>query len=167
MKYIIYIVLINLSNSYCLFGLNSQDTIIIPQITIIEKKQDNFQIDLKLVDSVFISNNLNSSLSEILLKSTSLYSRTYGPGLIASYGIRGSNSAETLVRWNGFTVNNIMLASSDISLFSLASNSKINIDKNSFLPGGIGGSISIVEDVSNDKNKISTSISYSSLNNLN
>jgi len=156
-----------LSNSYCLFALNLQDTIIIPQVTITEKKHENFQIDLKLVDSVFISNNLNSSLSEILLKSTSLYSRTYGPGLIASYGIRGSNSAETLVRWNGFTVNNIMLASSDISLFSLSSNSKINIDKNSFLPGGIGGSISIEDDLSNDKNKISSSISYSSLNNLN
>ena len=156
-----------MSNSYCLSGLNVQDTVRIPQITITEKKQENFQVVLKLVDSVSIANNLDYSLSEILLKNTSLYSRTYGPGLIASYGIRGSNSAETLVLWNGFSVNNIMLASSDISLLSISSNSQIGIDKNSILPGGIGGSISIDDNLDFDKNKALSAFSYNSLKNLN
>ena len=166
LKYILYIILINLCNLFYFPVLNSQDTVAIPSITITEQKYQRFQANIKLVDSVSITNNLNYSLSDLVLKNTSLYSRTYGPGLIASYGIRGSNSSETIVRWNDFTVNNIMLASADVSLLSATENSKIFIGKNDFETGGIGGSISVNSDISKKANKMYASFNYNTLRNL-
>ncbi|HHH53376.1 MAG TPA: Plug domain-containing protein, partial [Bacteroidetes bacterium] len=165
MKLVLSIVLLFLFSRIPAQIPKSPGTIDIPQITIIDKKLENFQIDNKLIDSTFVINNLNTSLADIILKNTSLYSRTYGPGLIASYGIRGSNSSETVVLWNDFPLNNIMLASADVSLLAINSYSKIKILKNNFISGGIGGTINI-EDGATDNVSGNIGLSYSSLLNF-
>ncbi len=166
MKVVSFIILFLSTGSLFAQIKKVKDTISIPKIVIVDEKHSIFQINRKLVDSTFMMNNTSSSLADILLKNTSLHSRSYGPGLITSYGMRGGNSSETTVVWNGFSINNIMLASTDISLLTVSPNSKISIDKNNFIIGGIGGSIRIDDNILVNKNKTIFNINYNSLNNL-
>lgn len=122
-------------------------------------------IDNKLNDSLFAINNINYSLTEVLMKNTSLYTRTYGPGLIASYGIRGSNSAQTKVVWNDFNLNNSMIGSTDVSLLNVAE-TIIDIDKNNLYSGGIGGTIILNDKMPVRSNSVLANISYNSMRNF-
>ncbi len=86
------------------------------EITITAKKKVEEQAVTKtIVDSVQIAQSANSSLSELLSKSTPIFVKTYGQGSTATVSFRGTGASHTQVEWNGLNINNPMLGQVDFS----------------------------------------------------
>jgi iron complex outermembrane receptor protein len=94
------------------------DTIHLKQVTIAGLKQQNkpegsFQ---QSIDSITLMQYQDATLAELLNDASSVFIKTYGPSGIASASSRGGNASHTAVIWNGFNINNPMLAQTDFSL---------------------------------------------------
>lgn len=117
------------------------------EVTIIENKQQTVQTSKKTInlDTLILKNYQNSSLGELLSQQSTIHIKTYGNGNIASTSIRGGNSSQTAVLWNGLNIQNPRLGMSDLSLLpSLAfDNIALEYGGGSALwgSGAMGGSI--------------------------
>ena len=109
------------------------------------------------IDSVLLSQSLNSSLAELLSKETPLFVKSYGMGSMATVSFRGTTSSHTQVKWNGLKINNPMLGQVDFSQLPVWM-----IDKVEILHGGsslvegsgaLGGSIHLQSSVYAKKQK--------------
>ena len=68
------------------------------------------------LDSARRTGMLHTSLGEVLGMISPVALKQYGPAGIGTSSIRGGSAAHTSVLWNGFPLNNPMLAQSDLSL---------------------------------------------------
>ena len=109
------------------------------------------------IDSVLLSQSVNSSLAELLSKETPVFVKSYGMGSMATVSFRGTAPSHTQVKWNGLKINNPMLGQVDFSQLPVWM-----IDKAHILHGGsslvegsgaLGGSIHLQSSVHAKKQK--------------
>lgn len=86
-----------------------------------------------------------SALGEALSFNTPIFIKTYGPGGVATSSFRGGNASQTAVMWNGFNLQNAMLAQTDLSLIPSIVFDEIGVEYGSssslFGSGAVAGSI--------------------------
>jgi vitamin B12 transporter len=75
-----------------------------------------------------------------------IYIRKYGPGLSYSLSVRGSNSAQVELLWNGLSLNSPMQGQSDLALLQFSEGNSIVFDPNNFVYG-LSGAISIMDQI--------------------
>lgn len=86
------------------------DVIVVSKKSVVEAA-----VTKTVVDSVEIAQSANSSLADLLTKSTPLFIKTYGQGSVATVSFRGTGASHTQVDWNGININNPMLGQVDFS----------------------------------------------------
>lgn len=105
------------------------------------------------------------SISQILNASGSLNVRSYGPSSLATSTMRGGNSNQTAINWNGFSINNPVNGLFDFNLLPsfMFDQIMINPGISSSIQGsgGIGGGINL-QNNSDNKSEISSFLSLSS-----
>ncbi|MHB8260838.1 MAG: TonB-dependent receptor plug domain-containing protein [Bacteroidia bacterium] len=117
----------------CCLGFSQQrvDTMLLNEVRItdyrIKKSNDNFS--QTKIDSNSQAAFLTSSMAQMLLQQNGCLVKAYGPGNIASLGIRGSTAQQTAVVWNGININNPMLGQADISLLPVGFFNAISLQK--------------------------------------
>lgn len=98
------------------------DTIIgfIP-ILLIEKRLPNVALGQAIhrFDSNTLQGLPNASLSDALLQTGGLYIKHYGPGRLATAGVRGSSAQQTAILWDDIPIMDPMLGQLDLSLLPL------------------------------------------------
>lgn len=150
---------------YCLFPLfafGQLDTVIaIPTVEISAKKirKQPVGTQLKKWDAKKINALPAQNIAELLSTESGTFIKSYGSGSLATSSIRGGSAGQTLVLWNGFSLQSPMLGLLDLSLLPLGSSEEISLQKggNSALwgSGAIGGVISL-NNKSDFHNKIFT-----------
>lgn len=109
---------------------------------------------------VFDSLNLKrisntNDLTMLLSRQAPMHFKHYGPGLLATPTFRGGDANHTQVLWNGLPINSPMLGTIDISTLPVSTFNTISIlganASNLHSTGGLGGSISLEQDVSYNK----------------
>lgn len=150
-------------NICVLFSQN--DTLKIQEVSIIEEAPVNISnTENTLIDSVYLQENEQGSLSSILSKHSPLFIKNYGQGSLSSSSYRGANSAHSSVLWNGISISSPMLGQSDFSLIPNIVIDEINFEHgvNSFAnnSGNFGANI-ILKNSVNWNNKQHIEINYS------
>ena len=86
-------------------------------------------------------------LADLLSGATPIAIKQYGPAGIGSSSIRGGNAAQTSVQWQGFPINNAMLAQADLSLIPIALVDRVSVQYGSgsalWGSGAVGGVIAL------------------------
>jgi len=86
-------------------------------------------------------------LADLLSGATPIAIKQYGPAGIGSSSIRGGSAAQTSVQWQGFPINNAMLAQADLSLIPVALVDDISIQYGNgsalWGSGAVGGVIAL------------------------
>ena len=139
------------------------------EVTIIDNKQQNIQNSKKTInlDTFILKNYQNSSLGELLSQQSTIHIKTYGNGNIASTSIRGGNSSQTAVLWNGLNIQNPRLGMSDLSILPtlVFDNVALEYGGGSALwgSGAMGGSIHLSnKPIFENTFKTNLSVSYGS-----
>ncbi len=84
----------------------------------------------------------STSLDELLKTSSLVYLKEYGLGTLSTISIRGSNSGQTRILWNGIMIDDALTGSTDLSAMKLADFDRISLEtNNTSTVGAIGGSI--------------------------
>lgn len=103
------------------------------------------------IDSLLLSQSVNSSLAGLLSRETPVFVKSYGMGSMATVSFRGTAPSHTQVKWNGLKINNPMLGQVDFSQLPIWM-----IDKAQIFHGGsslvegsgaLGGSIHLQSSV--------------------
>lgn len=103
------------------------------------------------IDSLLLSQSVNSSLAGLLSRETPVFVKSYGMGSMATVSFRGTAPSHTQVKWNGLKINNPMLGQVDFSQLPVWM-----IDKAQILHGGsslvegsgaLGGSVHLQSSV--------------------
>ncbi len=98
-----------------------------------------------LIDSLFLAQNNQNNLAQILSDKSQIFMKSYGPAILASAGFRGGNSNHTPVLWNGFNLQSTMNGQTDFSLIPGFLMEGIAIQYGSpsslFGSGAIGGAV--------------------------
>ena len=149
-----------------LFAQLSGDTITIPEITIFDRFDRAYDVNTELLDSLALANNISTSAASLLSRFSSVYSRTNGIGLYNAFAFRGSNSNQTVVKWNDFDISNSMLGISDLSLLAISPGSSLQIIANDHSFGAIGGTIIVKDNRFVNENGFSADITYKTLENI-
>lgn len=109
------------------------------------------------IDSLLLSQSVNSSLAGLLSRETPVFVKSYGMGSMATVSFRGTAPSHTQVKWNGLKINNPMLGQVDFSQLPVWM-----IDKAQIFHGGsslvegsgaLGGSIHLQSSVHAKKQK--------------
>lgn len=95
-------------------------------------------------DTVLISKKHYRDAGTFLDLHLPIYIRKYGPGLSYSLSVRGSNSAQVEVLWNGITLNSPMVGQSDLALMQFTEGSSITFDPQNYVYG-LAGALSIMD----------------------
>ncbi len=85
--------------------------------------------------------------SEILSDFSGIYLKNYGVGQLSSISFRGSSAAQTELQWNGIKLNNPSTGQVDLSLFDIAADDKLTISDRGSNSTGIGGVVTIDNDL--------------------
>jgi iron complex outermembrane receptor protein len=105
---------------------------------------------LQVADSAVIAQLQNSSLSEYLLRNTSIFIKESGNGMLSSVSLRGTSSSHTAVSWNGLNINPLTMGQVDFSQLPLFFFEKIAVHPGGesalYGNGSIGGSILLGSD---------------------
>jgi iron complex outermembrane receptor protein len=117
------------------------------EVDISSEKLHHLTAGLKIeeIDSAALSKYISSNLSDILSSQTTIYSKTYGLGSLATMSIRGTSSQQNGLFWNGFNINVPNIGLSDFALIPGSFFNKIEIlyggSSSLYGNGIIGGSI--------------------------
>jgi iron complex outermembrane receptor protein len=137
------------------------DTIHLPEVKVFSQEEFTGQAySFTELDSAALNQNLNSSLSDILARHSSIYIKSTGRGTLATASFRGSDASDTKICWNGLPLNSPMLGQTDLSLIPalFLDNVSIYHGGSSLInsPGALGGVIALDnQPVWNDKNNFS------------
>ncbi|MCC6721583.1 MAG: TonB-dependent receptor plug domain-containing protein [Bacteroidia bacterium] len=93
------------------------------------------------IDSIFNIYSLSLPISQLLNTTGSINIRSYGPGSLATSTLRGGNSYQTSISWNGISINNPVNGLCDFNLIPAFMFDEIFISPG--LPSSIQGSGSI------------------------
>lgn len=117
------------------------------EVVIFENKQQTFQSSKKTtsIDSTTLSRYQTSSLTDLLSNQSTIHIKSYGNGNVASTSMRGGNSNQTAILWNGLNINNPGLGMYDLSLIPVGFFESISLDYGGgsalWGSGAIGGAI--------------------------
>lgn len=102
---------------------------------------------VRSVDSVVIEMYGSSTLADLLTKSSALYLKTYGAGMISTVSFRGTSASHTAVVWNGVNINSASLGQSDFSTFPVLASENVSIQYGGssalYGSGAVGGTINL------------------------
>jgi iron complex outermembrane receptor protein len=125
------------------------DSVSYPEVTVVDQRiKEAVGASIAELDTVSVQLYRNRGLRQLLELEAFISTRSYGPGGIANFSIRGSGSQHTQVVWEGIPINDPMLGQTDLAAISLAgiSNAKVHygaagLTNNS---GGIGGTLELL-----------------------
>lgn len=118
------------------------DTIKISEVIITSKNVPSDLIGYKniTIDSSVISNFSHETLAELLVKSSTIFIKSYGLGGSATPSFRGTGASHTQLQWNNIIINNPMLGQPDLSLIPAGLIDAIDIyHGGSSVAAGVGG----------------------------
>lgn len=101
---------------------------------------------MRRMDSLVLETRSTSSLSELLIRHSPVFIKTYGPGGVSTASFRGTTASHTLVLWNGFQLNAPTLGQVDFSTIPVFLADDIDLKWGSGTSnnsGGLGGSVNI------------------------
>lgn len=132
-----------------LYGLTQEtnDTIFLPQVEVLSSKivfQSNAM--QRKTDTIIMKRFSTSNLSNLLIQSSPVFIKTYGPGGLATASFRGTTASHTLVLWNGLQLNAPSLGQVDFSTIPVFLADDLSLkwgSKTSSQSGGLGGIVSI------------------------
>lgn len=131
------------------FCLSAQDTIRLNTVEITgerERVEAVKPLVARKIDTVVLQSKSTSNLSELLIRHSPVFIKTYGPGGVSTASFRGTTASHTLVLWNGFQLNAPTLGQVDFSTIPvfLADDVSLNWGSGtSTNSGGLGGSVNI------------------------
>lgn len=109
---------------------------------------------LQFVTTIPISerpSNVGMSLADLMQRNSTAFIRQYGPGMLASPGLRGTGSAHTALVWNGFNLQSSMNGQLDLSLIPAMLFSGFSISEGAsntrWGSGAIGGVIALNQEM--------------------
>jgi len=85
------------------------------EISSVKPKQLNTTKKQQLFDSLTRQNFVQNSIADLISVNSSVFIRNYGPAALSSASLRGGNSSQSPVLWNGFNIQNPMLGQNDFS----------------------------------------------------
>lgn len=119
----------------CTFSANAQEEL--PEVTIEAPRFGNARYGTdERIDTLPIRSMADVNLSESLAANSSIYIRSYGPGLASTISFRGYSPSQTAVYWNGMPLNSPALGLTDLSTIPL--DAKVEIDAGA--AGSLNGS---------------------------
>ena len=130
-------------------ALRAQDTITLGSIEITADpyRQEALQpLLMRKVDSLTLQTQSTSNLSELLIRHSPVFIKTYGPGGTSTASFRGTTASHTLVLWNGFQLNAPTLGQVDFSTIPVFLADDIDLKWGSGTSnnsGGLGGAVNI------------------------
>jgi vitamin B12 transporter len=101
------------------------------------------------VSPLVLNFNKCASLGELLAQTGQLYIKSYGgAGALSTLSIRGANSNQTQVNWNGFPLNSVTTGDADLSLIPCYMIDELSIHPGAsgslYGSGTFGGSVDLV-----------------------
>lgn len=129
-------------------SLFAQDTIMLDVVEVnaravtptIEKQM------VQKIDSLLMRQNESAPVSELLMKHSPVFIKTYGPGGLSTASFRGTTASHTLVLWNGFQLNPPTMGQVDFSTIPVFMSDDISLKWGSMASensGGLGGVVNI------------------------
>lgn len=139
MRFVILVVLLSAN------FLSAQDTI--KGIEVQAYPYQKFALGAKVwqADSLLLSQNSGSQLSEWLMRFSGVYLKEYGNGMLGAIALRGTGAGHTAVLWNGININSPTLGESDFVNIPIFSQSQVSVQFGSaaslFGSEAIGGAV--------------------------
>lgn len=119
-------------------------------------------------DTLFLNNEKNVNLTQILSQQSGVFVKEYSPGGLVSISHRGYSTSQTQILWNGFPIQALTLGQADMNTISPHRSAQTNWLGGSFslleTSGGLS-SIILIDDVDIGKNEISLTTSAQSIEN--
>ena len=131
------------------FSLHAQDTI---TLNAVEVTADKYTMEalkplvMKKLDTIVLQSKSTSNLSDLLIKHSPVFIKTYGPGGTSTASFRGTTASHTLVLWNGFQLNAPTLGQVDFSTIPVFLVDDVSLNWGSGTSnnsGGLGGTVNI------------------------
>lgn len=135
-----------------LFALCYAEVTTAQQDTLREIRIEDKKIHLirQAIDSLSLQQHAGHTLNQLLEEHTQIFIRNYGPGGLSTLSIRGSSSAQTLVRWQGVTMNPALSGLVDLSTLPVNLFDDIQIAYGTETGQGIGGELRLSGTFKND-----------------
>ena len=107
-------------------------------VEITADKISSYTAGLKIerIDSTVLSIRQGISLATLLSEHTPVFLRSYGPGGISTLSLRGTNTSQSGVFWNGINLNQPNMGMTDLSRISTFEFSDISLQS-----GGAGSRV--------------------------
>lgn len=126
----------------------TRDSVVYPEVTVqAHRIAEAIGSSVSEADTTVFELMKDRGLSQVLETQGLIAIRSYAPGGVANFSVRGSGSQHTQVVWDGIPVNDPMLGQTDLSTISLGGVSSVRmlygssgLTNNS---GGIGGTIEL------------------------
>lgn len=119
-------------------------------------------------DTLFLNNEKNENLNQILNRQSGVFVKEYSPGGLVSISHRGYSTSQTLILWNGFPVQALTLGQADLNAIAPHRSAQTNWLGGSFslieTSGGLA-SIILIDDIDLRKNELSLSVSHQFIGN--
>ena len=129
-------------------GPDSLRNYTLEQLDFLGSRYKYFQEDLKIVrfDTLQYHKFRSTDLNKLLESNSSLKIKDYGgSGSLSTLSIRGSSASQSVVLWNGFPLNSVTTAETDLSLIPVVAAQEIILVKGSsgslYGSGSFGGAV--------------------------
>lgn len=146
---LLFCVLLHLLHPYGGFAQQPDTSFLLPAQTVSATKKAALveHHDMLSIDSVTLLLYGNENIAQLLADVSFTAIKNYGPGSLSTIALRGLGSQQTMVSWNGFSIQNPMNGIADLSLVNLLMTEGIEISfaKQSIFNIGetIGGNINL------------------------
>ena len=131
-------------------SLRAQDTITLNAVEVTADKYHDIEalkpLVMKKLDTIVLQSKSTSNLSELLIRHSPVFIKTYGPGGTSTASFRGTTASHTLVLWNGFQLNAPTLGQVDFSTIPVFLIDDVSLNWGSGTSnnsGGLGGTVNI------------------------
>ena len=141
----------------------AQDTIVYPEVKVEANRiPEAIGSSISEIDTSLFKQLKSKGLTQLLDMESFISTRSYSPGGVSNFSVRGSGSQHTQVVWEGIPVNDPMLGQTDLSAVSLGGVSKVRLLYGSAgltnHSGGIGGTIELLSSTPKKANGIELNI---------
>lgn len=102
-------------------AISQNDTTHLSPFVVTESTDDRIgNAGRQIMDSLQRILGRQGTLADLLVRTSPVAMRYYGPGQLASAAFRGASASQTVVVWNGIRINNPMLMQTDLSSIPIA-----------------------------------------------
>ena len=138
--------------------------IYLDEIEVSAIRNSSLGINQASIDSTSLQHYKTNSLAEALNQHAGVYIKSYGLGSLATSSLRGAGAKQSIVLWNGLSIQNPMLGLLDLSLIpvSILENVSITRGGNASMWGaGVAGGIFAVDNSLNQSPGLSIDLGLS------